>query len=497
MKRILILPSQELEYVKKACAAYRDKHDITLMMVSGSKKYKPYIDLVGGSANLYPISNFYQEQNWQYDENKIKEIDDFIKQCEQSVNVPVNNLILTFERDIGRSFSKDSYFWAERAICRRVLRDNTIAYKVIRRMFYFARETLRKTKPDFCLGGLTASTNSMFAFACSFLRIPFVSCDVTGIFPKKHFWVNGWGSYNDRLDHKYLEMIRDSYRSSDFAINYIKLFREKPSIAPLRPIDNLAPTWKQIPLHSFYLIKYKAISYLRADNATEAKPIFSNFKQMVRRKYLYHRQAKLYEIFSDEALSKLDYVYYPMHVDPEVVLNLRAPFWHNQLNTIKQLANNLPCGVKLIVREYSYNLGRRPTHYLETIKQLPGVHLVSALDDQYKYIAHSSLVVTVNGTSGFEALLLKKPVITLSRTLYDVTGLTYKISADNIGARFLELIRNHKWKDYNDIKLCCFIDSGGIIGVENSDPLSAEYEAVEKELEFIVEQFGYTVREYV
>ncbi len=134
------------------------------------------------------------------------------------------------------------------------------------------------------------------------------------------------------------------------------------------------------------------------------KPAFQIAIEHYRQPFLKWRQRDLYRRFDKEALEKRRYLFLAMHKDPEQALNYQAPFWSNQVNTIAFLSALLPSGYSLLVREHRLNAGRRSTAFYRRLEQLPGVVLVDPFDSQFKYIANADLVVTDNGSTGWEAL---------------------------------------------------------------------------------------------
>ena len=51
--------------------------------------------------------------------------------------------------------------------------------------------------------------------------------------------------------------------------------------------------------------------------------------------------------------------------------------------------------------------------FFKSIKKLGNVRLINPFDEQFKYIKNSDLVITDNGTWGWEALILKNLLINL------------------------------------------------------------------------------------
>ncbi len=111
-----------------------------------------------------------------------------------------------------------------------------------------------------------------------------------------------------------------------------------------------------------------------------------------------------------------------------MAINCQAYPWHNQKNTVKFLSTLLPRGYHLLVREHRGTSGRRPTGYLKSLNRYPGVVVIDPFDSQFKYIRNAGLIVTDNGSTGWEGLLLKRPVITLHENFYDAPGLANHVT---------------------------------------------------------------------
>ena len=60
--------------------------------------------------------------------------------------------------------------------------------------------------------------------------------------------------------------------------------------------------------------------------------------------------------------------------------------------------------------------GKRPKKFYDRIKQFPKVKLVHPLEKNFFLIKSSFAVTTITGTSGWEGMLLKKPVIFLGNS---------------------------------------------------------------------------------
>ena len=116
-----------------------------------------------------------------------------------------------------------------------------------------------------------------------------------------------------------------------------------------------------------------------------------------------------------------------LHKEPELAINFQVPLWHSQKSLIAWISKNLPCGYRLLVRDHRKNDGRRPTAFYQDILRYPGVDLISPFDSQFKYIRNAGLIITDNGTTGWEGLIFGKRVISFARNFYEPTGLTERL----------------------------------------------------------------------
>ena len=118
------------------------------------------------------------------------------------------------------------------------------------------------------------------------------------------------------------------------------------------------------------------------------------------------------------------YVYFPLHVQPEMSTMTFAPFYLDQLSILENLSKSLPTGYRLLVKEHPSMLGRRKGSYYERIRSLPNAILVSPFVDSFKITNNAEMIFTITGTVGLEGLIMKKPVIVLGSTFYRFCPLT-------------------------------------------------------------------------
>lgn len=119
-----------------------------------------------------------------------------------------------------------------------------------------------------------------------------------------------------------------------------------------------------------------------------------------------------------EPLSSLEgkrFVYYPLHVEPEIALQQFSPEWFAQLASIAALARDLPAGILLAVKETVGAMGLRPPKFYEQIREFKNVVMLDPQELGLEVVKRTDLVATITGTGGFEAASLGVPVISFGR----------------------------------------------------------------------------------
>jgi len=123
---------------------------------------------------------------------------------------------------------------------------------------------------------------------------------------------------------------------------------------------------------------------------------------------------------------KKKYVYCPLFLIPETESLLKGNDFMNQAFFIETVSKNIPSNYKLYVKEHPGMLTShsRKIEFYKRINLLPNVELVPLYSDGMELIKNSKLVIVVGGSSGFEAMLANKPVVTFSYFVYSFLGLT-------------------------------------------------------------------------
>ena len=80
----------------------------------------------------------------------------------------------------------------------------------------------------------------------------------------------------------------------------------------------------------------------------------------------------------------------------------------------------------LVVKEHPPMLGRRNIDVYSRLLHMPGIILADPSEDSHQMIVHASVVVTLTGTAGLEAIYYGIPAIVLGSVFFDCFNGTYK-----------------------------------------------------------------------
>lgn len=149
---------------------------------------------------------------------------------------------------------------------------------------------------------------------------------------------------------------------------------------------------------------------------------------------------------SESELQNSDYVFFPLHTEPEVSLLVYSKPYLNQIEVLRNIAYSLPPGMILVVKEHPAARGKRPLSYYKKIEEIFNVRFADPTLDARSLIVNSRLVATVASSVGLEALLLGKPVITFGQTPYEIlpSNMVRRIKDLNkLDEEITDLMQNH------------------------------------------------------
>ena len=144
----------------------------------------------------------------------------------------------------------------------------------------------------------------------------------------------------------------------------------------------------------------------------------------------------------EELKRKKPFLFYPLHFEPEVSLQVFGRPYQNQIEVVRNLALGVPVGMLLIVKEHPRSLGFRKISYYRKL-------LVDPFLPAIEVVKQSEAVAVVSGTIGFEAAVCQKPVMVIGKapyTLLPKTMVRRINSIEKIGEEFRDLLEKYNFE---------------------------------------------------
>ncbi|PJI41920.1 MAG: hypothetical protein CTR53_05545 [Ferrovibrio sp.] len=357
----------------------------------------------------------------------------------------MNRLILAGERTMGRAYGQDLYDWPSTEISRRALRDNAEPGRMIERLMARVIEVFDRFRPDIVVAGQTASPEGIAVMMVAAARnIPLLVNRPSKLLSHRCFWTLDPFMWNRRADAMCRDSVVAGHLPDDEAMKRLEAFRAAPeTVAYIKRNWDIAAAMSWLQWHKNIVLQLASwaswVCKGRIGTAPrEPIPKIAEYYRIGWRKRV---QRKLFASLPEDRLAGMRYVLIALHKEPELALNYQAAQWHSQKALISWLSANLPAGYRLLVREHRFNEGRRTTAFLNEVRMLPGVMLISPFDSQFKYIRHAAAIVTDTGSTGWEGLVFGRPVISLSENYYTATGLTEEVTDPaRLGAAILRSV---------------------------------------------------------
>ncbi len=136
---------------------------------------------------------------------------------------------------------------------------------------------------------------------------------------------------------------------------------------------------------------------------------------------------------------------FPLNVVEDAQLLMRGPQYRDLLTGCQMVANVLPFGAHLVIREHPGAPGTLDHYRLKTfLRQNKNVHFLSGDLPMWEVLDHTDAMVTYNSTSALEALSRGIPVVTLGECFYRGTGASLDVEAPlDLQYRLTEALNGH------------------------------------------------------
>jgi len=195
--------------------------------------------------------------------------------------------------------------------------------------------------------------------------------------------------------------------------------------------------FRQIVIKTIVSLRFLSLKKLKLNILDGvSSPIVSNEYKSWKFMYMYYIRRFYLEyskIFDSVDLTKINYLYVPLHVIPESSTTILSPYYINETFIIESLSKSIRPDQYIVVKEHWSMIGFRPINYYKKIKRLPNVILIDPASPLLPkdYISNSDLVVTISGSAAIEASMLGVNSLVFSDVIYGMLSSVRKIHIDS------------------------------------------------------------------
>lgn len=296
---------------------------------------------------------------------------------------------------------------------------------------------LEKEKPDAVILSVIADLSTLFLYRAAKrkgIRVFFLeSSRVRNL----HTVTEEYQSFSfvDRVYERLLKKELVLPREREQTLNFLNEFRNRPATHSYQDIPNLRPISRKKQfaflrpdrtLQSVRFILKLLTDYLKnphGGDPYETKPWHYLIDRIQRKLRVLYGFGDLYRAPD----YRESYAFFPLQLEPEMATSLFSKFYTDQLWLVKQAAKSLPVDFRLYVKEHPAMFGYRTRRFYREVAKIPNVKLIAPAVSGTELIARARLIFTLTGTSGWEGMLLKKPVITFGDVFYNVLPMAKKV----------------------------------------------------------------------
>jgi len=124
-----------------------------------------------------------------------------------------------------------------------------------------------------------------------------------------------------------------------------------------------------------------------------------------------YRYVKSNSVFPSDINKNYRVCFFTLHLEPEVALMNFSPEFNNSFEAISWISKSLPADTLLVVKEQVHSFGVRSLWYYSQLNKISNVVLANPESHSWDWIKRASIVSTISGTVGVEAVHFNKPVV--------------------------------------------------------------------------------------
>ena len=298
---------------------------------------------------------------------------------------------------------------------------------------------------------------------CKLLDIPVLFTHQT--MPEFLYFINDLDDFFPELQNTYQEILRSN--------KDIKLEPnsrgERLFLFQTSKINKPTPVYmKKNPISIKKIIKKKKRQLVRVFKILSSSYFYNMllqweqypilFYKIIGRKVLRVKNVTLrlfYERCCEKPNLDTNYVYFPLHFQPELSTFPLAWDYVDQSLIVSIVSRCLPDNVKIYVKENpKQDRFHRSKAFYKKLMRTKNVVLVSRKFDTYTLIDHCSCVVTATGTAGWEAIFREKPVLLFGTIFYQYAPGVYRIeTVEDCKNAIKEIFEQNKKPEIDKVKM--------------------------------------------
>lgn len=381
--------------------------------IGGPKKYHELLTNEWGVLANHVIYTHDLEEHWLNNPYSQERLNHFI---DLFGNQALNELVIS-DRQIGCGFLSGGGI-AKAKIVEKIKNDKDAHLNYIVGMLNYLEDFFIKNKPDamysYAVAGAFTLAISMFAnkYHFAFIKLSHSRIgdrvvldtsptDSMEVVEKRYFDKKSYSQEAITFAQKYLSDFREKQSQPDYQVFQNKVYKDKTELKNQLKLIVKAIKGKFDSSNDYFQGSYSG-------NVTFEQNVVSGIKKYWKQK----------PFFEKEVLINKPFFFFTLHVDPEASTMVISPYQTNQYAVIEAIAKSKPIDHIIIVKEHLTMIGRRPKGFYEKINALPGVYMVNPLESSFQFINAAKAVLTITGTSGLEAIMLKKPTVFLGKFIY-------------------------------------------------------------------------------
>jgi len=289
------------------------------------------------------------------------------------------------------------------------------AYLTYKRLF-------EEFKPDVIVGVNFVATFQIVALLLARrMGIPMIGIEpskVRGLHIFSHDHLTESGPFVDRI--RELQSGNGDSVNIDQARKYIRDFR-KEFAAPL-VFDRAFKPESRIRKIKNELRPYREIWNFIRDRPKNDHPNvgatidYRTPRIILRDHYRFRRQRRDVLTYAYSAVPEdRPFAYMPLQVQPEHAIDVLSPYFSNQIEVARLVAQSLPGDLPLVVKDHPGMVGRRPVSYYEKLDRTVNIKLVDPMIRSDRMLKSAAIMIASGGTTVVEAAMLKLATIQLGQ----------------------------------------------------------------------------------